>query len=735
MSPRPKKPTSHRYLSFFRKFGIGVLWFFLLTVLLVISLYFLLQRMFPPEKLSPIVASELQRVLHRGVTVDSVRWVNLQGLLVSDLKVWDREGFGEEAFVTCRRVVAKPRWRSLLRGHLELKELQFWSPAIRIVRSKEGVWNVADLGQGRRRAVPLIRHVEIQDGELLILDKGRGSLRKVSNLDFRLWIPGGRQRIPFRLAFQFRHDRGGKSLSGEVEARGRIEAGAGDWASANTVLERVRVQLPGLQLETSGTVSRPTAPILNLEWKTGSFEPNALASSFPSLAPLNLPPSAGKLHLALEADRRLDFRHFEANVGGLSLYAKGRLDLFTSTPTLRLRLSTNRFPIHEAARVWSPLLPYDWKGEAKLTGTLDGPVRGMGLEEILVSLHQTGFRHGSLEVAGLDLNLHLFSNLEKAALRIGGGHLVHHGQHLENLKTTAKLANDVLDIEGFTTSWNGFPMKLRAEISPPFAPKKILIDGDLDRFQLEELIRWIRAVIEARSKEPPRPGRLAKLGWLRIFKRALPKEFPALQGDIRAIELAHPNWTGVDLRVVWNLDGLTRGLKELTGNVVIDVKNGRVHDLPALMKHKFLYFVFLPFHTVDELNKKAFFRPATPGDLAYQRIHANYRFHNGSMLIHHFFVHGNEITATAQGEVDWTQERLLLHVITRSNQQGNCPEHLSDEKGRCTLPFFIEGPMLHPTIRLDLEKVKAGEIERFMESGLAESGRWIERLKGKIVVE
>ena len=57
------------------------------------------------------------------------------------------------------------------------------------------------------------------------------------------------------------------------------------------------------------------------------------------------------------------------------------------------------------------------------------------------------------------------------------------------------------------------------------------------------------------------------------------------------------------------------------------------------------------------------------------------------------------------------------------------PEALSDERGRPTLSFFIEGPMLGPEIKLDLSKVKIGEIERFMESGLAESSARVERLK------
>jgi len=98
-------------------------------------------------KLRNRIASSIGSALGRRVALDNVRLrllprpaFDLEGLVV-----YDDPAFSAEPMIRAQEVSAAIRFRSLLRGRLEIATLSATEPSINLVRSNEGRWNLASL--------------------------------------------------------------------------------------------------------------------------------------------------------------------------------------------------------------------------------------------------------------------------------------------------------------------------------------------------------------------------------------------------------------------------------------------------------------------------------------------------------------------------------------------------------------------------------------------------------------
>jgi len=93
------------------------------------------------------IAGSIGSALGRVVTIDNVRLrllprpgFDLEGLVISD-----DPAFSAEPMIRAQEVSAAIRFRSLLRGHLEIATLSATEPSVNLVRNSEGRWNLASL--------------------------------------------------------------------------------------------------------------------------------------------------------------------------------------------------------------------------------------------------------------------------------------------------------------------------------------------------------------------------------------------------------------------------------------------------------------------------------------------------------------------------------------------------------------------------------------------------------------
>ncbi len=101
------------------------------------------------------IANSIGSALRRRVALDDVRFHVLPrpGFDLEGLIIYDDPSFSEEPMIRAQDVSAAIRFRSLLRGRLEIATLSATEPSINIVRNAEGRWNLASLLQ-RNAQIP-----------------------------------------------------------------------------------------------------------------------------------------------------------------------------------------------------------------------------------------------------------------------------------------------------------------------------------------------------------------------------------------------------------------------------------------------------------------------------------------------------------------------------------------------------------------------------------------------------
>src|ERR1700688_30374 len=93
------------------------------------------------------IATSIGSALGRRVALDNVRLRLLPraGFDLEGLVIYDDPAFSAEPMIRAQEVSAAIRFRSLLRGRLEIATLSATEPSINLVRNNEGRWNLASL--------------------------------------------------------------------------------------------------------------------------------------------------------------------------------------------------------------------------------------------------------------------------------------------------------------------------------------------------------------------------------------------------------------------------------------------------------------------------------------------------------------------------------------------------------------------------------------------------------------
>jgi AsmA protein len=114
-----------------------------------VAAFLLIMFLFRPGvyQLRSRIAGSIGRALDRRVTLDNVRlhFLPRPSFDLEGLVIYDDPAFSAEPMIRAQEVSAAIRFRSLLRGRLEIATLSATEPSINLVRNDEGRWNLAIL--------------------------------------------------------------------------------------------------------------------------------------------------------------------------------------------------------------------------------------------------------------------------------------------------------------------------------------------------------------------------------------------------------------------------------------------------------------------------------------------------------------------------------------------------------------------------------------------------------------
>ncbi|MBI4056980.1 MAG: AsmA family protein [Elusimicrobia bacterium] len=730
---RISKEITKRIRKVARRLGKWVLRLFgllLIFAVLVVSVATVtLKAMFTPEHLKSVLTDQLQQVFKRPVHMDHVQIMFFRGVRVRGLRILESPDFPGRDFISSELLVARLQLLPLLRKKIILSELELIAPRIVIIRTKKGTWNFSDIATSSttQGGIPVmawtVHRAQVRDGTLIYEDVPLDLKHAVTGFNLRVTGFGLWGEFPFEVSFISKNKIQGEKLDARFALEGWMDLAGLNWAKATLREGEIRSTIERKYLEARFSVHGFSNPQIDVQVDIPAFKSQDVPAILKFPPGWSFAPIRWNVRTNIAGSSQLSFSS-AIRMGSLQLAADGNLDFSASSPTVRLHGATNIFSMEDVARVWSELSPYRLAGRAQLQVNLAGPFQDMSIRKIFISLSGARGTQKDFRASGVDLLFSAIDDFRQTSWRISRGEIRSPEQSWTHIRAGGKLLEDVFTVSDGRAIWNNIPLRLSLQIKPFFsAQRRLDLKLFLEKLDLDKTIKLMSSLKPSEGTSPVASSRPRhKLWWLRTFKRSLPRGFPSLAGELELKKITHPYFTGDHFRASWDLKGVSPGVKKLEGIVRVDWGPGIVRNIPRLsQQEKILRVIFLPFTVLGKLNGMGVLKVSEEFDLPYDKIHGEYAFHFGVMEVRPFFVDSPDVSAVSQGKVDWVSENLDLRVLARVNKTsklGSYPETLTDEKGRPTIGFSIDGPMTQPAVKPHLKKVESGIIERIMEQTL-----------------
>lgn len=727
---------SKRYLVKSAKVFLRVVAFLvLLAVSALTGALVVFHVMVTPDGLKSIVVSELQNTLHRPVEVQHVSLLIFQGIRVRGLRVIEAPGFPGPNILSSDVLLARYKWKALLMKRLEFSELRLVSPRIQLIRREDARWNIEDLfassdtaharakaGQFSLPGSLTADLISIDNGVVTVKDIPRQRQYSFHDINLKVWGFDPAHSFAFDARFENSNQIAGKKLHTAFSIKGVIALAGFKWEDASFSAEKIRWTVGGKTLTASGTVKNFRHPAIDVQSRIPSLDSNALALynlKIPEV--VSIPATRWSAQLSFPSTGQLRLDSVDVEAEPLRVHAKGFYRL-SSPHRWRLTASLPPVPLVRIGSLWRGWSKYKLSGTASanvnLSGEWGGASNKVRIERFSVmtkDLSGVFFKAGH-RLSHVDLNVSGGNNLQSLAFSVARGAVSIHATTLADLNVAARVHKGDLDIERLHATWGASHVKLKGTVQDWISPKEVRLDGAADVLRLDRAIEEITQLVQKFRA----PGAKPKQGpWSRIFKYSIPKTFPSIAGRLNIASVVHPSFETREFSMLWNLRGISTGLRKANGSIRVGFGPGRATDIPTLQaSHKILRVLFLPFVFMHKLNNMTVISAATayPKTLDFVRISGEYGLKAGVVRMRLFHVDSEVLKAFADGIIDFPKEKIDMHVLTRMNQsRGPLPETLTDEKGRPSIGFFVEDDLNKPTLRIDVRKLEEGGIEKAVQ--------------------
>ncbi len=178
------------------------------------------------------------------------------------------------------------------------------------------------------------------------------------------------------------------------------------------------------------------------------------------------------------------------------------------------------------------------------------------------------------------------------------------------------------------------------------------LEAALDRFDLGRYL----AAKQALSATAPAPS----------AKTSAPVEPFSAKGKFTVGELIHPNMTAKDVKLSWELDGISPGFKTLDGWAKLLVAGGDFSDLgKAAQESVVLKVLTLPLVIIQKIAGGGIHLFPDLNHITFTEIAGDYAFAGGLMTMKDTHLYGDGAFVDANGTVDLPSENLDLMVTAQ----------------------------------------------------------------------
>ena len=678
-----------------------------LLAVAVIGATIAVKRFFPPEKVRSLIAENAQKALHREVRIGDISLNLLQGLTVKDLEVSQPAGFKEGVFARAGSSNLKIQWRPLLRKKVVVDRIVLKGLRLSVRKKADGHFDFEDItGAGKEApqapkaaaGLPLelnIHETALVDGGIVYEDAGSGASWTVSDLNAR--VVDFSIEKPFGATVSLKAE--GKGLAAPVSAAlsfdGRIDLAGNNLEKASVAMKRLSVESFGVKLDASGSVNDLASPEADLkvhlaDFKTAGLKPFGVPDG------ISIPAADLDSKLAVKGDD-LRIESFQLKTRFGTVDASGWVRKLKSSmpqPELdaTLKLDLPAFKSEDIA--FSTAVPAGLAMPAlQISGAVSGGLDQVRLRSLRLKLGATdieadgtvaALRSGSpqldLLVKCRSFSLDELGQIAPATreMKLVGGGLfaagvqgtpakpvlagkltykgigaVVAGLKLSDFGGTVKFDERRIDAPGIAGKIGAGTLAMDVTVKDYAGNPDLSVEGSLTQFDLDKFLAAKAAAGGGKAPEKAAPAAGAK-----------PSSPIRAAGKFTVQKLTHSNAVANDLRLAWDLSGITPDMKSLSGSAKLDVGAGKLENLGKLAAQSVIVKVLmLPLVVAQKIGGIQFFPDLN--NIGFDSIVGDYAFQNGLMTLRQSHFDSRSADVTAQGTIDLPAEKLDLVVTAQ----------------------------------------------------------------------
>ena len=631
---------------------------------------------FPPEKIRQVLLTQGEKALHRKLEIKDVSVGLWSGLRVEGLRVSELPDFSAGEFLKADALSVRIELAPLLRRQVIVREVALEGADVRLILRKDKTYNFQDLmGAATATPVPpstakdaaapgaapgaaalpvalLVDSIRVT-GRLSYEDRIAKAATKIEGIDARvrgLKLSGA---FPVEAKAKVDYRAGPARYAVALSAQGELDLAGLDMSALNGSLKKLEVTVNGVTMtgeaRFKGAVKNEVEG--SLAFPALTSETLAQLGGTPVPAGLSVPPS--KISFALVySSPSLNVSSFAAELAGLKAEGKAKVpNVLAKNLSFSVDLETNQFDLKPLAEISDAAKSFGVVGRGRLKLKASGTAVQPKVD-------------GTLELSGAGA-----SPMQ---------------QKLEGFSGTAAFTMDSVDVPSLTGKINGGELKLKLSAGH-FAAPVVAAEGSLTVLDAGALMAAFPPAPAAPAKPaaPPPP--------------APPYKGPVLKttGRLTVGKILHPNFSGSDADLSWDLSGVTPEMKLLDGKAGFKMGSGKATDLLKLMdQHKAMKAMLYPLVALDKARalKIPGLKLPSMNEIAYTKVEGDYVFKKGVMTMQPFLIDGPDFYADSRGDVDLAAQKADLKMTARI-------------PGLASVVLNVKGPLTDPSVTPDLSKV------------------------------
>jgi hypothetical protein len=667
---------------------------------------FTVKVMFKPADLESIVTNQLQEILKRPVHIEWARLSATGKIEIKGLRVTE-PGPETVDFLRAEYIYATYRLKPLLNRKLEIDSVLLVSPRIELIKRTDGTWNFGDIFASYRKGsgkniLNKIDKAEIKDGELSVRYMKSGARHSFEKFSITLkdFKPGA--DTSFYASVFFKSTAFRRPLNGRLYTEGAVNFAGFKWEEAEIKNLRADLTLLNKTAKFTGGLKNFRSPVIALKAETPSFRSGDLAYLFSTPVAFVAPRSSWDIDAVFTSSRTAELR---LRTLPLDIKAEGSFDLSKSTLSYSFAISAPPFSLAKLTR-YGTVLPVDNpSGKAQLRLKLTSKNGKPSLSRLFINTDGAGFKYRGLASSGLDLSALLSENLANSHATASGGKLTLGGASLKDLKLNTEISKSEL-MFNYSGKFNGGPVKGRAVVWRPFtAVRTVNFTGYSENLLFSEVKNLVLDIKELRG---PRVGVKevdSQLAWLKTLKNSIPIGYSSFKLLYKADHFKHEYMEASDFYIAASLKNITGDISRINGDISIKSGSGTFYNVQKTSEQDRIFYIFsMPLRFIHQMNRRGALKfGAKVDDVSFNSIGGDYSMNEGKVEIKNFYMDGKEFSATASGQLDFSNETMNVKIYTISGKydsMGSLPEALTDASGKPALAFIITGKMTKPEFKM-----------------------------------